>query len=92
HFIFRRGFGGYRPEDYNNPKALPPGNCGLGGICLGVMGAALGMSQVWYTGPIESYGGAEFGGDVGFELAFAFSAVSFIVMRPFEKRYFKAVM
>ncbi|KAK3695054.1 purine-cytosine permease [Podospora appendiculata] len=89
HFIFRRGFGGYRPEDYNNPKALPPGIAALVAFAFGVMGAALGMSQVWYTGPIGKLCGAEFGGDVGFELAFAFSAVSFIVMRPFEKRYFK---
>ena len=44
------------------------------------MGAVLGMSQAWFMGPS--------GGDVGFELAFAFSATSYCVMRYFEKKYF----
>ena len=58
-------------------------------FCFGVMGAILGMSQVWFEGPIGALCGAPpFGGDVGFELAFAFSATSYIIMRYFEKRYF----
>ncbi|KAK3393774.1 purine-cytosine permease [Podospora didyma] len=89
HFIFRRGFGGYQPTDYNNPKALPPGFAAVVSFGIGIMGAALGMSQAWYNSPISKAIDAEFGGDVGFELAFAFSSISYIVLRSFEKNYFK---
>ena len=89
HFIFRRGFKGYRPETYTNPSALPPGIAAVIAFGFGVMGAILGMAQVWFTGPIGALCGAEFGGDVGFELAFAFSTTSYIVMRTVEKSYFK---
>ncbi|KAM7187054.1 hypothetical protein V8F20_011122 [Naviculisporaceae sp. PSN 640] len=46
HFIFRRGFGGYKVEDYTNPSALPPGIASTVAICFGIMGTVLGMSQV----------------------------------------------
>jgi hypothetical protein len=46
------------------------------------------MDQVWYTGVIAKHAGSAFGGDVGFELAFAFAATSYFVLRTFEKRYF----
>ena len=44
------------------------------------------MNQVWYAGPIAKKIG-DFGGDIGFELAFAFSFIAFNVVRPFEKKY-----
>ncbi|KAH8880087.1 purine-cytosine permease [Thozetella sp. PMI_491] len=89
HFIFKRGFQGYNPEDYTNPRALPPGFSAILAFCFGIMGAILGMAQVWFTGPIGKLCGADFGGDVGFELAFAFSAISYIGMRAVEKSIFK---
>ncbi|KAK3943680.1 purine-cytosine permease [Diplogelasinospora grovesii] len=90
HFVFKRGFGGYKPEDYTNPKALPPGIAAIIAFAFGIMGAALGMSQVWYTGPIGKLcGGPEFGGDVGFELAFGFAFVSYLGLRALERSYFK---
>lgn len=53
------------------------------------MGAVLGMAQEWFTGPIgRKIGTPGFGGDVGFPLAFAFSAISYGVMRTVEKRMF----
>ena len=49
----------------------------------------MGMSQVWFIGPVgKKIGNPMFGGDVGFELAFAFAAVSFGVFRTLEKRQF----
>ena len=58
-------------------------------FCFGIMGVVLGMSQVWFQGPIGLLCGVPpFGGDVGFELAFCFSAISYITLRYFEKRYF----
>jgi len=89
HFLFRRGFGGYRPEDYTDASKLPPGFAALAAFAVGVMGAVLGMAQVWFTGPIGKLCGAAFGGDVGFELGFAFSTVTYIVLRTVEKNYFK---
>jgi len=48
------------------------------------------MAQIWFIGPIGGKIGLPgFGGDVGFELAFAFSAVSYIAFRTIEVRYFK---
>lgn len=89
HFIFKRGFDGYRPEMYMNPSALPPGIAALLAFCFGVMGAVLGMAQVWWTGPVGLRCGGSYGGDVGFELAFSFSAVSYIIVRTAEKEYFR---
>lgn len=89
HFIFRRGFKGYHPEDYTDASKLPPGIASIIAFAFGVMGAVLGMSQVWFTGPIGKLCGGAFGGDVGFELAFGFSSVSYIAMRSVEKSYFK---
>ncbi|KAK0734351.1 purine-cytosine permease [Lasiosphaeria miniovina] len=90
HFIFRRGFGGYVPEHYDNPKALPPGFAAVVAFGFGILGAAMGMSQTWYTGPIARLcGTSEFGADVGFELGFAFAALSFIMLRTLEKKHFK---
>ncbi|EFW98667.1 purine-cytosine permease [Grosmannia clavigera kw1407] len=89
HFIFRRGFSGYHPEDYTDASKLPPGIASIIAFGFGIMGAILGMSQVWFTGPIGKLCGGDFGGDVGFELAFAFAAVSYIGMRAVEKSYFK---
>ncbi|KAI1501212.1 purine-cytosine permease [Biscogniauxia marginata] len=85
HFIFRRGIGGYRPEDYATPSKLPPGFAALAAFAVGAAGAVLGMSQEWFQGPI----GALAGGDIGFELAFPFAAVSYVALRTVEKRYFK---
>jgi NCS1 nucleoside transporter family len=89
HIFFKRGFSGYHPEIYLDRKKLPPGIAAIIAFCFGVMGAILGMSQVWFVGPIGALCGAPpYGGDVGFELAFAFSAISYFVMRTFEKKYF----
>lgn len=71
------------------PSKLPPGIAATLAFCFGIMGAVLGMSQVWFKGPIGLLCGEKpFGGDIGFELAFTFTAVSFIFLRYWEKRYF----
>lgn len=85
HFVFRRGIKGYRPEDYDTPSKLPVGYAALGAFGFGVAGCVLGMTQEWWTGPI----GALSGGDLGFELAFGLSAVSYAVLRTVERNRFK---
>lgn len=88
HFVFRRGFAGYRPEDYNNAEKLPTGVAASIAFCFGVAGVVVGMSQTWWAGPIALHAGdpASGGGDVGFELGFAFSAASYCMLRPIEIR------
>lgn len=49
----------------------------------------IGMSQVWYVGPVALKAGeAPYGGDVGFELGFAFAFTSYAIVRRFELKYF----
>ncbi|KAI0912805.1 purine-cytosine permease [Ustulina deusta] len=88
HFVFRRGFKGYRPENYTVPQRLPPGFAAISAFLVGVVGAVLGTAQVWYTGPIGKLCGADFGGDVGFELAFSFTTVTYICLRSLETWHF----
>ncbi|KAF7588813.1 purine-cytosine permease [Aspergillus hancockii] len=89
HFVFKRGFGGYRIEIYNTPNRLPPGIAALAAFCFGIAGMVTGMSQTWWIGPIAKHAGAlPSGGDVGFELAFAFASVSYIPLRWVELRIF----
>ncbi|KAI4862812.1 permease for cytosine/purines, uracil, thiamine, allantoin-domain-containing protein [Hypoxylon rubiginosum] len=90
HFVFRRNsLARYAPETYCEPSRLPPGFAAIGAFCVGIVGAVLGMSQTWYTGPIGKLCGAAFGGDVGFELAFSFTALSYLAFRAVEKAGFK---
>lgn len=89
HFVFKRGFSGYDVSIYDNGKALPPGLAAVFAFCCGIAGMVTGMSQIWYVGPIALYAGeAPYGGDVGFELGFAFAAVGYLISRPLELKHF----
>ena len=89
HFVYKRGTRGYHPELYDKPKSLPPGLAAVGAFCCGIAGMVTGMSQTWYVGPIALHAGeAPYGGDVGFELGFAFAACSYLVLRKIELMYF----
>lgn len=89
HFVFKRGFSGYNPEDWDSPEKLPPGFAAIGAFCFGVAGMVTGMSQTWFVGPIALHAGeAPYGGDVGFELGFAFAATSYLGLRYLERKHF----
>ncbi|OCK76435.1 purine-cytosine permease [Lepidopterella palustris CBS 459.81] len=89
HFIYKRRMDSYIAEHYDQPSKLPPGIAAVAAFCFGIAGMVTGMSQVWYVGPIALHAGeAPFGGDVGFELGFAFSFTSYAVLRYFEKKHF----
>ncbi|KAL4965653.1 eukaryotic translation initiation factor 3 subunit G-domain-containing protein [Aspergillus stella-maris] len=47
HFVFKRGFGGYAPEDYDKPNKQPPGIAAALAFAFGVAGMVTGMSQQW---------------------------------------------
>ncbi|KAF8208129.1 purine-cytosine permease [Mycena galopus ATCC 62051] len=90
HFIFRRPggrLGGYNLDDWDTPSRLPLGIAGVLAGCIGVAGAVVGMAEVWYIGPLGVKAGAEFGADLGFELAAAFAGITFPVFRWLEIRY-----
>ncbi|KAJ5614187.1 hypothetical protein N7528_007841 [Penicillium herquei] len=89
HFVFKRGFRGYHPELYDKPDKLPHGIAATIAFCFGIAGMITGMSQTWWVGPIARHAGAApYGGDVGFELGFAFSFTIYCALRPLELRYF----
>lgn len=89
HFVFRRGMRGYHAEDYDKRDKLPPSIAALAAFCFGILGMVLGMSKPWFVGPIAKHAGVPpYGGDVGFECAFAFAAVAYLAFRPLELRYF----
>ncbi|KAE8149248.1 permease for cytosine/purines, uracil, thiamine, allantoin-domain-containing protein [Aspergillus avenaceus] len=90
HFLFKRGFSGYRIEIYDKPNELPPGIAAFFSFLVGVAGVVLSMSQTWWTGPIGKHaGGPEMGADLGFELGFAFAAVAYIPLRTIELKIFR---
>ena len=89
HLIYRRSMDAYNPSHYDQPSKLPPSIAAVFAFCCGVAGMVTGMSQTWFVGPIARHAGeAPSGGDVGFELGFAFAFVSYAVARYFERRAF----
>lgn len=87
HFVFKQRK--YDISIWNTPGLLPPGIAAVLAFCFGVFGAVMGMAQVWFIGPVgRKIGDPSYGGDVGFELAFAFSAISYCVFRSLEKKQF----
>ena len=88
HFFYKKGYANYDVAIYDEPKMLPVGFAALLAFSFGIAGVVVGMSQVWWTGPLAKMIG-ETGGDIGFELAFGFSFVIFNIVRPFELNYFK---
>lgn len=88
HYGFRKGSQGYQLYDleaWNDPAKMPIGIAGLLSFLCGIAGCVLGMVQTWYTGPIAKLIGG--GGDIGNQLAFAFSLMSYIPLRFLEWKY-----
>ncbi|KAF8522748.1 permease for cytosine/purines, uracil, thiamine, allantoin-domain-containing protein [Hysterangium stoloniferum] len=89
HFIFRKGrWENYNVADYTNHKNLPLGLAAAFTMGVGIMGAVLGMATLWYVGVIGGkIGDPVFGGDIGFELSMAFSAIAYPILRSIEIRF-----
>jgi NCS1 nucleoside transporter family len=88
HFIYKKGkFSNYRPELYDDKSYLAVGYSAAFAFACGIAGAVSGMSQVWYVGRIAiKIGGPPYGGDIGFELAFAFATIGYNMVRWLEIR------
>ncbi|KAH4404770.1 hypothetical protein HBH92_187940 [Parastagonospora nodorum] len=84
HLLFRRGsFIAYTKDDeaWDDMQKLPWGFAAVaaGVVCLGLL--VPGMSQIWFAGPI-----GKVTGDIGFEVAFALSALAYVPLRFLERR------
>ncbi|KAG7445491.1 uncharacterized protein BT62DRAFT_987266 [Guyanagaster necrorhizus] len=75
--------GGYNLDDWDSRAAI--GIASILAGCFGALGAIIGLSEVWYTGPIGKMTGDA---DVGCELATAFSAITYPPFRWLEIRNF----
>lgn len=75
----------YNWDKWNKPENITFGFAAAIAFCCGVVGAAMGMSQVYYVGPISQLVG---NGDIGFWLAMAFSGVSYPLLRYVELKRF----
>ncbi|KAH8110364.1 permease for cytosine/purines, uracil, thiamine, allantoin-domain-containing protein [Phellopilus nigrolimitatus] len=89
HLFFRGGrWSNYNPDDYNKPQHLPLGAAAAFASACGIMGAVLGMATQWYVGVLGAkIGDPAFGGDIGFELSCAFSAIVYPIARYIERRF-----
>lgn len=73
---------------WEDKKRLPVGLAGLSAWLVGWAGAIIGMSQVWYQGPVALKIGG-YGGDVGAWLSIAFAAITYPPLRYLELKIFK---
>lgn len=87
HFIYNKGdFSKYDYENILDKNSYPVGYAGIVGFVFGVGGVVLGMNQVWYAGALAKKIG-DHGGDIGFEMGFAFAFIGYNLARPLEKKY-----
>lgn len=89
HFIYRKGkLSNYDPTRYEDKDYLPIGYAATFGFCCGVVGAIVGMAQIYWVGPVSRLiGDPSVGGDIGFELSFGFAFVGFNLTRWLELKY-----
>ena len=89
HYWFRdgrHGFKNYDLEAWNTASKMPIGIAGLAAFAAGIAGAVVGMDESWWVGPIARMIG-DYGGDVGNELSFVFTLVTFVPVRYLELKY-----
>ena len=80
HYVFRHNdAAAYDVSHWNIPNRLPSGIAAVGaGLCsFGLVVPC--MAQAWFVGPI-----AKTTGDIGFEVAFALSAILYVPFRALE--------
>lgn len=72
---------------WEDKKRLPLGAAALLAWLIGWAGAIIGMSQVWYHGPVALKIGGD-GGDIGAWLSIAFAGVAYPPLRYVELKKF----
>jgi purine-cytosine permease-like protein len=87
HLIFRRNrWSMYDWDAWESPDLLPFGYGAIIAFAFGVAGALLGIKTAWFVGPIAKLIGAK-GANIGHELTFALTAITFPIFRWAEKKY-----
>ena len=93
HILFRRcSFKNYDFDIWDNRKVLPISLSAILSGLVGIVGIVLGMSQTWFSGPIAraiADDSGETGADVGFEVGFIFTAVTYPLFRLVELYFAK---
>jgi NCS1 nucleoside transporter family len=84
HFWIRRGV--YKTEQWNTRSALPKGWAALGAMGAGFFGVYLGAAQALFVGPLAKWLNPPNGMDVGFELGVLLAALTYLLLRPWERR------
>ncbi|KAK6198605.1 purine-cytosine transport protein [Scheffersomyces amazonensis] len=77
----------YNWANWDKPRGRTMGLAAALAFCFGVVGAVMGMNQVYYQGPLAIKIG-DYGGDIGFWLAGAFTGITYPVFRYLELRKF----
>ncbi|SPQ19937.1 a2d298bd-126c-408d-9260-45bf0d9d1fd3 [Thermothielavioides terrestris] len=67
---------------WNVGRKLPPGIAAVAASLVSMALVVPGMAEPWYTGPIAAQTG-----DIGFEMAFAVTAISYLAFRWLEIRW-----
>lgn len=80
HFVFRKGDASqYDISSWNKPGELPWGAAAVSAV-IGSFGLVIPcMEQLWFVGPI-----GHITGDIGFEVAFALTAILYVPLRKLE--------
>ncbi|KAL7003963.1 Purine-cytosine permease fcy21 [Cystobasidiomycetes sp. EMM_F5] len=86
HFVIRKGkWSNYELDEFQNWRRLPLGAAAFGAVCMGWVGATMGMSSSFFVGPIaKKIGGS---GDIGWEMAMLLGGLTYLPLRIIEKKY-----
>ena len=79
----------YNFNIWNDSNKLTHGWAAAASFVIGATGAAVGMSQKYWIGPIAKRVGGEYGGDIAMWLCMGFSGVVYPFLRYAELRYCK---
>ncbi|CAH2353339.1 vitamin B6 transporter Tpn1p [[Candida] railenensis] len=78
----------YNFEIWNDYGKLTNGYAATVAFIVGATGAAVGMSQAYWIGPVAVLVGGDYGGDIAMWLCMGFSGITFPVLRYFELKRF----
>lgn len=77
----------YNWDCWNKPRLITFGIAALVSFAIGIVGAVVGMNQVYWQGWIARKIG-DYGGDIGFWICMAFTGITYPFLRYMELRYY----